>query len=424
MPEEFESDIRVDIDIHLSDPNILPLITWAQVRSALVFKSPSHFASDSSSPSPPCINIIAAIWIKPGLSLEDMEIDTQALSIIIHDGLVLDLRNRLLLSSTVGPIRKPPCNSSISLENRETDIGTVSGSISGCWRLYDVLHIYSNSGSINIDVEPQNGSSTRPLPAIMRIGSNSGSVAVSMPLLDSGRGRVREIPDRDYQTRLESNSGSITAQLIHGSSTDLETNSGSIQARVYPCGPNERTTNLKMETVSGSTKATIFSSLTRPKKPLRNLYGDYKTMSGHMSLVYPQEWEGWVTGQTLSGSMSVLWKAIRVIQDGTPGGAWRTLRAIKGYGGETLKFNGISGSLTLDGPSGSGGPDEGKGDSGRDGDDGHDGRRGDGRKGGDGRQWQKHPGEGSPIDTPIPPVGGPTNDQPQRWPGYRDEWGS
>ena len=159
------------------------------------------------------------------------------------------------------------------------------------------------------------------------------------------------VPYRDYQTQIALGSGSLKATLIHGSRLTMTSSSGSVKAALSPHGSPEDESYLYTKTQSGYTDIAVFSSISHPGKPMRQFYGDYRYVSGSLKIRYPEEWEGKVEGQTVTGSISVEWPGLRIIRRTVPTGrvAYSVIKGVKGHGDGTLRFGGVSGSVSLRG---------------------------------------------------------------------------
>lgn len=251
-------------------------------------------------------------------------------------------------SSTLlpAPMSSPlPCPSGSS-ESRETVIDLTSNSVTGTYSLYDLLSIHTTSGSIDITLSLKNASSSAPKPAVLDLSTSSGSIRVKTTALRFSS----NIPDREYRSSISSSSGSIDAQLVHGSHTSLKTHSGHVNAELTPFGPNTSRSDIETHTNSGGTEITVHPLAVNASQPLRKLYAGYHHGSGSLSVQYPSTWQGKVEGKTMSGGVNVDWDGLRIVRD-QKGYVWREIEAVKGEGEGILRFNGYSGSVTLRGDS-------------------------------------------------------------------------
>ncbi|KAK4910987.1 hypothetical protein LTR28_014088, partial [Elasticomyces elasticus] len=95
--------------------------------------------------------------------------------------------------------------SSTYWSSRETRIDVTSGSVSGTYALRDLLSIKTKSGSISVDVVPKSADRTSPRPADFSAISAGGSITARFPITGTGS----DIPEREYRTRVQADSGSL-----------------------------------------------------------------------------------------------------------------------------------------------------------------------------------------------------------------------
>ncbi|KAI9852575.1 MAG: hypothetical protein M1830_006783 [Pleopsidium flavum] len=338
--DHMESNIRVDLELHVSDRSLVNLTKIETSEGTLIMNTPLRVSGLNQ----PCLSIVATIWITPGLALGNMEIGTQNLGIQFYPLLEYTIRDTTYISSVAGSVHMTPPVSKIY--SRKTIIETTSSSIRGAFPLYDLLSLTSQSGSMRVDVDPQEAAKVAPAPASFIASSASGSIEAYYPIDRA----VSEIPDRDYRVAVKTSSAAIRGDYLHGSSTSLRSSSGSVEAILAPYGPVTQATNILTETQSASTRLTVLSSLTSPYTPMRNFYSSHKLASGSLRLHFPSTWEGEIEGWSMSGSLRIAWEGVRIIKDGRDwNGAWRRLIAVKGNGQGKIKFESMSGSMELEG---------------------------------------------------------------------------
>ncbi|MCJ1387169.1 hypothetical protein MMC18_000009 [Xylographa bjoerkii] len=396
--EHLEQDVRVELTMHYSDKVIVSNIQFKESRASLQLFSPSVLSGGSLLSAHPCIFIVATVWIRPGARLDILELQSQTMKIIFHEGLSLDT-DKIDARTLAGSIQFPPGNSTrVDVNPREIDIATSSGSVSGTFPLYDLLKISTQSGSIKINVEPKDALASKPVPAALKLKTVSGTIHVDTPMLlfEDGHLLTSSVPVRDYQADISSSSGSLHAGIVHGSRLNMQTSSGSITAVLSPYGSLADDSRLTVEDGSGSVDVTVLSSISDPGKPMRNFYSEYTCSTGSLRLHYPSEWEGTVSGETLSGSIKTDWPGMRIVKNGDRDGHYFTknFKGLVGHGDGLLHFRCISGSVGLFGATG--------------------------------RTSRARPsGDSPPVEKPVaPPIGMPdgVGSPPQRWPGYDDEW--
>jgi hypothetical protein len=350
--EVAESDIHSQLEFLVSDASLIgPQLSIATESSLTI--NPPRFSSAEGNQFPgatsdqPFMFIFATIWVSPGITLDTFRVSTESLSIAFHPNLNYTVSSRTHISSKSGHItgplgalyeyKKPLCTRS-----RETIIDTGSGSIQGTYSLYDLLSISSSSGSINVNIEPKDASSSSSKPARLRIITSSGSIQAYVPFLSAS------LPNRTYETDISSTSGSIDATLFHGKRTSLHTSSGRISASLSPYGPNTSRSDLDVHTMAGSIDVAIEPSLSDPSAPLRLFYASYRAGSASLRLRYPAQWEGVIEGRTGTGSMRINWGGLQIVRD-DKSFVGRSIKGVKGEGEGLSRFQVGSGSVDLSG---------------------------------------------------------------------------
>ncbi|THY71973.1 hypothetical protein D6C87_02553 [Aureobasidium pullulans] len=296
-----------------------------------------------------CMEIDLSIYVKPGAKFEHLEVATEHLDIEIEPGLFppsQDTENpgrddAFYISNTTDFIAVSGDVSAAYWESgRETRIDLTSGSVSGRFALRDILSIKTKSGSIDVNVEPKPESETDPRPASFSAETVSGSIKAIFPV----SGTVEDIPSRLYSTKIDSKSGSIHGDYIHGLNTDIYTASGSIDTNILPYSANSTGSWLRTETVNGGIRVNVLPPYENPKDILKRLRSVHKTKSGSLKIKYPQQWEGKIEAVTMSGHVDLDGKDVKVLK------AWKGpvgvhLIAQKGRGSSGMDLGTVSGSI-------------------------------------------------------------------------------
>ena len=256
--EPLDVAIRVNLDMYFSDQAMIMGTRFKADDDSVSLYTRSDIALDpDSSKSSHCMYLSITVWISPNTSLKHISIQTQFLSVTFHDGLSFDT-DLLEVQALFNTISFPPTHSiHPTINSREIILGTTSGSITGSFPLYDLLRINTHSGTISIDVVPKNASATSPKPAVLDIHSGSGSISISTPLLTASSPHIlTTIPDRDYQSSISADYGSLSLTLIHGTGTTLTTISGSISATLHPVTISSRS-DISTDSGSGTTRLSV-----------------------------------------------------------------------------------------------------------------------------------------------------------------------
>lgn len=345
ITEVIGPEIRVDVVTCASNPDMTYFEATEAPDSSITMISPGSLPAGHANHHRlnAYVHAQVTIWIRPGTILPKLKIRTQSLSIILEKGLQFRVEGQVELVTTHGFIESRASEPSTSIDARDITIQTASGSVQGAYPLYDLLSINTLSGSIDINLDLQEISTTTPKPAKLLITTLSGQVHVNTPLLAT---QYTPIPLRDYQSSISSQSSSIDIVIPHGSTSTLRTLSGRLSAALHPCGDPAIKSSLSSNVASGATRITIHRSRSHPTSPLRNLFASHHQKSGALRLHYPAQWEGNIAGETMSGAISIDWPGLNIVRDDR-----RRIVARKGDGKAegTLDFGTMSGNVDLTG---------------------------------------------------------------------------
>lgn len=187
---------------------------------------------------------------------------------------------------------------------------------------------------------------------------------------------------RTYTSTVSTFSGSIDGLYLLGSHLSLTTLSGSVSASITPTGSQFAT--LITDTKQGDTDLAF-----------RGLLGDgawgldatHRSVSGGVRVELPGDWEGVVTGKSISGEVNIDGKDVRIVEDERQWPVGRWVKGVKGVGEDGGKVEGetVNGDVSMRcGPGGHGGHGGYGGHGGPSGPGGHGGYGGQGGQGGQG----------------------------------------
>lgn len=93
----------------------------------------------------------------------------------------------------------------------------MTNAIYGTYPLYDLLELSTSTGAIHVTIEPKSGNKT----AVVRIKSKTGGIDVRFAKSactnsESGIKNEKGILERVYNTQMESLTGQIHADVLHG----------------------------------------------------------------------------------------------------------------------------------------------------------------------------------------------------------------
>jgi hypothetical protein len=325
------ADLKINMTSTTKDFELIEEYYTTVSDRSLMLHSPTLKEISINSATLPCLGADIALYFRPGLMLQNLQISSASLSLFVAS--TMGVKNSTVVSIKSGGVTAYPFVSS-----RKTYINSNSGSISGSYGLYDVLSIRSTSGSISVDVDPKEIDKDHPAPAVFSVHSNSGSVRVDFPFAGA------DIPERDYHSNIISQDGSINGRYIHGSQTSLESQSASIDVSLLPYSADDYPSTLHTKSNSGSQKIDLLSPYDNPGSSIKRLSSTHSVSSGQLVLSYPDEWEGKLSGQTSSGSLNLRGNDLEIIEQGSRGGG-KYVVAKKGDGESVMKFNTQSGSV-------------------------------------------------------------------------------
>ncbi|SPO05296.1 uncharacterized protein DNG_07983 [Cephalotrichum gorgonifer] len=326
--EHDDDPAEVTLRVSANDPEIPVEVTFDEERLALTVATPRRFRWDGW--GNPCVHVEAVVYI-PGLAeLDELLIDSISLNIALKDGLQLAAR-RISAATVSGKIDVEggdlPVRESVSLRS-------VSGHITATVPVVERIDARSKSGAVEVR-----------LVAPRAVGAPTSDLAVETA---SGRidvKRVGDLPLVAYSHSVNSVSGSITVELPFTTESRITSTSGRISAVLKPfLGEEPREGSLTTKTVSGSVDVTVsdpVGSEGRVEK-LGGLRSSHETVSGSQKLRYPAAWEGAFEGRSLSGSLRVEGKDVRIEKSGR-----REIKGWKGDGESKLVGKTLSGSFRL-----------------------------------------------------------------------------
>ncbi|KAF3036350.1 hypothetical protein E8E12_007871 [Didymella heteroderae] len=279
-----------------------------------------------------CLGMSIVLYVAPGATLENLNVEATHLGMQIHGGVNFTVTNTSAISLTSGTLDASMLNS------RQTHLKTTSGSISGKYALSDLLVIDTRTGSVNIDVAPMEAAAGASMPAIFRANSQSGSMRVDF--------ERKHIPERDYQTFVNTTVGSVDGTFIHGSKTKLSSVAGSMTADILPYRSGAFASTLDTSTHSGQMNVTLRASYKAKGVPMMGLVSTHKSISGGVGLKYPKEWQGHIDGTSLSGELHLQGKELELLSENDEPGK-NHVEAKKGDGGSKLIFDTVSGGCDI-----------------------------------------------------------------------------
>lgn len=332
-PEQAAGTISVKMSYAVSNTVSVDSIKYSYSADGLTIGDPTFpDGFDGVHSGDACLGISVVMYVAPGVKLENLNVRAIHLGMQIHQGVNFEVTNRTSISLTTGTL------DASSFSSRETRLETISGSISGKYALLDLLSVVTKSGSVNINIDPKEKAKDGPSAAMFYANTMSGSIRV-----DTER---KNIPQRDYIVSINSTAGSIDGTFIHGSKTEMTSVAGGINVDLLPYTSGESSSIISTRTTDGESDVKIRAPYKTPGTAMSKLLSTHTSISGQIKLNYPQEWEGHLEGQSVSGMLHVKGKDLELIrQDEKPG--LNRVEAKKGNGGSTMVFNTLNGECTV-----------------------------------------------------------------------------
>lgn len=280
-----------------------------------------------------CLGMSVVVYVGIGATLETLNVASTHMGMQIHNGVNLTVTKSTSISLTTGTL------DSASLYSRQTHLKTISGSISGKYSLLDLVSVKTKSGSVNINIEPKEATEGDTNPAIFMVDAVSSSIRV-----DFNR---KHIPERDYQTYINTTVGSVDGTFIHGSKTKIASVAGLVTADLLPFRSGDYISEIYTHTHSGQTNLTVRTPYKAKHVPMMKLTSTHKSTSGGLDITYPDEWTGYIDGTSLSGALHLQGKDLELVTENNDPGN-NHVEAKKGYEfASMMTFETVSGECEI-----------------------------------------------------------------------------
>jgi hypothetical protein len=332
-PEQAAGTIQVKMSYAVSSSIDVNSIRYASTETGLTIGDPSFpDGFDGVRPGKACLGMSVVIYMAAGATLSKFNVATTHMGMQIHSGTNFTVSDSTSISLTTGTL------DAIAFSSRQTYLQTISGSISGAYALSDLLSVKTKSGSVNIDIEPQSAAPGSTNPAVFMVDSLSGSIRTDF--------KRKHIPERDYQTYINTTVGSVDGTFIHGSRTEINSVAGLVTADILPFKSGDYQSEIYTSTHSGQTSLTLRSPYKAKRVPLSGLLSTHKSTSGGLDVTYPPEWTGRVDGTSLSGALHLQGKDLELLGENDEPGK-NHVEAKKGEGKSSLSFDTVSGGCEI-----------------------------------------------------------------------------
>jgi hypothetical protein len=273
----------------------------------------------------PCIWADITISIKPDLQLKSVNLNTTTLPIVLEKFGPSQADTLAIMSEIAADV------TAMNVSARDTKITLASGDIRGTFALRDMLDLKTRTGEIDVDVIPQEAEGSGHKPAVLISSSYSGDIKIRFDTTDP--------PNRDYQVGIEAYSSDIQARLLHGTRTKVSGNTGNMRLDITPAYNTTKTTKLETTSNTGNMKVTVDDGVYDHFPTIKS---EHRCTTGNIGLVYPQAWEGTITGSILTGTVAFKGKDLDIIHR-TP----FEIEARKGDGDSKVEFENHTGTVRI-----------------------------------------------------------------------------
>lgn len=240
--EKSSGDGSIDVEIITSDESLHIDIDFDEHDRTQILKITTPRSVERwSHKSRPCIQIRTTAWIPQKALLNGFETSTVQLNVGISEGLILGVEDRFKIDTGTGSVRTAGAGDDTDVNPYNVEApymswSSVSGSVKGWFPLYNNLKIETVSGSITADVGLKETNLKRDGFPLLDVESVSGTVRVDENLqriLDA-KDPAKALPIRDYVNKIETSSGSITANLVTASKSSIDSISGTLRLQFLP----------------------------------------------------------------------------------------------------------------------------------------------------------------------------------------------
>lgn len=310
-----------------------------------------------------CMAIDLRISLRPDVSLDNFSANFHNLGLLLGVSSSISITDLAQIRLATGSLRSPR-----PFDARRTKIRLGAGSVLGKYALADLLDIKTTTGSVNIEVDPQEADDQNK-PATFQVKTGAGSVHVEYPKTGWGEPpfsmdglSALHIPNRDHRVDIESEVGSISGYYFFGSEGKFSSQSGAISTNLLPVlqSSNEEGGEMELETrtksghldtrlappIEVSSKSKISAA-----EHWTNLRSTHKAITGTISARYPRAWEGRLKASTTFGTVHVEGDGVRIIHRDDRIG-YHQIEAVKGIDpdgkGSSLEADASTGSVSLE----------------------------------------------------------------------------
>ncbi|KAG6293501.1 hypothetical protein E4U46_007531 [Claviceps purpurea] len=291
----------------------------------------------------PCVTIHIIVYVPIGGNIKDLALTVDSLNVSIDEDLNLNAADSIMITATSGNVSAPSLKSNArgqiphSLKSRHIIVQTVSGNVEGWLPLHHLLNVKSVSGNLSIDVGLESSYPNSDTCAKLMVQSVSGKVVIREPYVFYSQFNKHwkmsecknQPPSRDYIVAVTTASGDIDAQVAVTSSAIIRSASGNLRldvavVRLTPGGG--RGGSLETDVRSGTTEVFVVKS----QYDVSGLQSRHSSMSGRISVGYPEDWNGKFDAGSVCGTVLVNGQNMTILRSSH--GVPKTLEGVRGEG--------------------------------------------------------------------------------------------
>ncbi|KAF3928832.1 hypothetical protein AA313_de0208502 [Arthrobotrys entomopaga] len=285
-PSVETSKLEVDIFTLTWDTNGFKSVQLENSPAGIALKCERSFQRSFFRRSMPKIKVRAKLHLRVD-QLKELSVSTKALDINVN------IPNAKLTKSSFDTISGSVTSSEL-FKSHDTKARTVEGNISGPFNLYDRLRLSTESGKIDTQVSPKDGSDA----ATSEFRTASGDIKVTFE---------EPVEPRSFKTNVETDSGHITGKLLLGENLFVKSTSGDI--KIHVSSTNALESFFRTENTSGLTKVVM------AEREMGKVISYHTAEDRDVEVSYPPNWEGEIHAKVVSGDIRLQGKGVEVTQE-------------------------------------------------------------------------------------------------------------
>ncbi|KAK6523988.1 hypothetical protein TWF694_005657 [Orbilia ellipsospora] len=285
-PSTEPSRLEIDIFTLTWDTDGFKSVQLEDSAAGVALKCERTFQRSFFRRSMPTIKVRAKLHIQVD-QVQELSISTRALDVNIN------LPNAKLTKASFDTISGSVISSALS-KSLDTEAQTVEGKISGNFNLYDRLRLVTETGKIDAQISPQEGSDV----ATSDFRTATGDIKVNFE---------EPVGSRSFKSTVETDAGNITGKLLLGENLFVKSTSGDI--KIHVAATNAAESFFRTENTSGLTK--VFMA----ERTMGKVISYHTAEDRDVEVSYPSNWEGEIHAKVASGDIRLQGKGIEITQE-------------------------------------------------------------------------------------------------------------